>query len=167
MLEDYYVWPSTIDRVRASWLAPQIESYLEWLEAHRYSRLIVYRRLPRHGSLSLRDRGIFMVLYNTGARVQEIADLRIADADLEGPLRIRLHGKGDKWRSCPLWPETAGVLKRLTADVQESSTPLFMSRQRKPLTRFNVSRRETMDQNKPVPGEGIGCSLELYSLITF
>jgi len=46
MLEDYYVWPSTIDRVRASWLAPQIESYLGWLEAHRYSRLIVYRRLP-------------------------------------------------------------------------------------------------------------------------
>jgi site-specific recombinase XerD len=46
MLEDYYVNPATVDRVRASWLAPQIESYLEWLEAHRYSRLVVYRRLP-------------------------------------------------------------------------------------------------------------------------
>ena len=46
MLEDYYVKPSTVDRVRASWLAPQIESYLEWLESHRYSRLVVYRRLP-------------------------------------------------------------------------------------------------------------------------
>src|SRR5208283_193075 len=46
MLEDYYVKPSTIDRVRSSWLAPQIESYLGWLEAHRYSHLIVYRRLP-------------------------------------------------------------------------------------------------------------------------
>jgi integrase/recombinase XerD len=44
MLEDYYVKPSTVDRVRASWLAPQIESYLEWLESHRYSRLVVYRR---------------------------------------------------------------------------------------------------------------------------
>jgi hypothetical protein len=29
MLEDYYVKPSTIDRVRSSWLAPQIERYLE------------------------------------------------------------------------------------------------------------------------------------------
>jgi integrase/recombinase XerD len=38
MIEDYYVKPSTIDRVRSS--------YLEWLEAHRYSRLVVYRRLP-------------------------------------------------------------------------------------------------------------------------
>jgi integrase len=46
MLEDYYVKPSTIDRMRCSWLAPQIESYLEWLEAHGYSRLVVYRRLP-------------------------------------------------------------------------------------------------------------------------
>jgi len=46
MLEDYSVKPSTIDRIRGSWLAPQIESYLEWLEAHGYSRLVVYRRLP-------------------------------------------------------------------------------------------------------------------------
>jgi integrase/recombinase XerD len=46
MLEYYYVKPSTIDRVRSSWLAPQIESYLEWLQAHSYSRLVVYRRLP-------------------------------------------------------------------------------------------------------------------------
>ncbi len=46
MLEDYYVKPATIDRVRGSWLAPQIESYLEWLQAHGYSRLVVYRRLP-------------------------------------------------------------------------------------------------------------------------
>ena len=46
MLEDYYVKPSTIDRVRASWLAPQIENYLQWLEVHHYSRLVVYRRLP-------------------------------------------------------------------------------------------------------------------------
>jgi integrase/recombinase XerD len=106
MLEDYYVKPSTVDSVRASWLAPQIESYL--------------------------------ALYSTGARLQEMADLRIADAELDGPLRIRLQGKGDKWGSCTLWPETAEVLKRLTADVQESSTPLFKSRQRKPLTRFGI-----------------------------
>jgi integrase len=46
MLEDYYVKPSTIDRVRSSWMAPQIESYLEWLQAHGYSRLVAYRRLP-------------------------------------------------------------------------------------------------------------------------
>jgi integrase/recombinase XerD len=46
MFEDYYVKPSTSDRIRASWLAPQIESYWEWLQAHGFSRLVVYRRLP-------------------------------------------------------------------------------------------------------------------------
>jgi site-specific recombinase XerD len=80
-----------------------------------------------------------MVLYNTGARAQEVADLKVEDVDLDGPLRVRLHGKGDKWRSCPLWPETAELLKRLTADVRgNQSVPLFMSRQREPLTRFGI-----------------------------
>jgi len=44
MLEDYYVQPSTIDRIRSSRLAPQVESYLEWLQTHGYARLVVYRR---------------------------------------------------------------------------------------------------------------------------
>jgi site-specific recombinase XerD len=57
----------------------------------------LFKALPRQGSLSLRDRALFMLLYNTGARVQEIADLRVGDVDLEPPLRARPHGKGDKW----------------------------------------------------------------------
>jgi integrase/recombinase XerD len=114
--------------------APPQPDYLEHDEIET-----LFKNLPRQGTLSLRDRAIFMVLYNTGARVQEIADLRIADVDLDGSLRIRLHGKGDKWRSCPLWPETAEMLKRLTADVQQDQlSPLFMFRQRKPLTRFGI-----------------------------
>jgi hypothetical protein len=36
MPEGDYVKLSTIDRVRDSWLAPPIESYLEWLQAHGY-----------------------------------------------------------------------------------------------------------------------------------
>jgi hypothetical protein len=27
-----------------------------------------------------------------------VADLRGGDVDLDGPFRVRLHGKGDKWR---------------------------------------------------------------------
>jgi hypothetical protein len=46
MLEDDDVELSTSDRVRASWLTPPSESYLEWLQAHGYSRLVVYRRPP-------------------------------------------------------------------------------------------------------------------------
>ena len=80
-----------------------------------------------------------MFLYNTGARVQEAADLRNADVDVDEPYKVRLHGKGDKWRCCPLWPETAALLKRLmTSKPAEETASVFLSQQRKPLTRFGI-----------------------------
>ena len=36
MLEHYFVKPSTLDRIRGSWLGSHIESYVDWLEAHGY-----------------------------------------------------------------------------------------------------------------------------------
>jgi integrase/recombinase XerD len=99
----------------------------------------LFQTLPRNGSLALRDRALLMFLYNTGARVQEAADVRLTDVDLNEPYRVRLHGKGDKWRSCPIWPETAELLTQLvTAGQTEKTAPLFLSQQRKPLTRFGI-----------------------------
>jgi len=87
----------------------------------------------------LRDRAILTLMYNTGARVQEIADLRVQDIDLDGPHRVRLHGKGDKWRACPIWPETAQLLKQLESVHEgKSDAPLFYSRLHAPLTRFGL-----------------------------
>jgi site-specific recombinase XerD len=97
------------------------------------------RRLPRDGRLALRDRTLVLFLYNTGARVQEIADLRVAHLRLgEHPL-VRLHGKGDKWRTCPLWRQTADLLEQLLASVSEPdpSGPVFSANGR-PLTRFGI-----------------------------
>ena len=99
----------------------------------------LFQALPRDGDLALRDRTLLMFLYNTGARVQEAADLRNADIDLDEPYRARLHGKGDKWRCCPLWPETVTLLKRLTTGRSaEKTSPVFLSQQRKALTRFGI-----------------------------
>ena len=59
--------------------------------------------------------------------------------DLSEPYRVWLHGKGDKWRSCPIRPETAQLLKQLvTAEPTEETAPVFLSQQRKPLTRFGI-----------------------------
>ena len=99
----------------------------------------LFQSLPKDGNLALRDRTLLMFLYNTGARVQEAADVRKADIDFDEPYRVRLHGKGDKWRCCPLWPETVALLKRLlTAKPAEKNSPVFLSQQRKPLTRFGI-----------------------------
>jgi hypothetical protein len=47
MLEHYYAKPSTIDRIRGSWLGSQIENYVGWMEANGYSSRTVFRRMPR------------------------------------------------------------------------------------------------------------------------
>lgn len=99
----------------------------------------LFKSLPVDGALALRDRALFMLLYNVGARVQEIADLRVGDVDLDGPLRIRLHGKGDKWRCCPIWPVTATLLKQLeSVGAGNKQAPLFVSIRHQPLTRFGI-----------------------------
>jgi integrase/recombinase XerD len=46
MLEEYFLKPSTIDRIRSSWLSPQIERYVEWMHAQGYSSRNVFRRVP-------------------------------------------------------------------------------------------------------------------------
>ena len=99
----------------------------------------LFQTLPTQGNLALRDRALLMFLYNTGARVQEVADLTNADIDLDEPYKVRLHGKGDKWRCCPLWPQTVALLKRLiAANSAQKASAVFLSQQRKPLTRFGI-----------------------------
>lgn len=46
MLERYFVKPSTVDRIRGSWLAPEIERYVEWMASQGYAIRNVYRRVP-------------------------------------------------------------------------------------------------------------------------
>jgi integrase/recombinase XerD len=71
--------------------------------------------------------------------VQEAADVRLRDVDLTEPYRVRLHGKGDKWRSCPIWPETAELLKKLvTLKSTDSAAPVFLSHQGRSLTRYGI-----------------------------
>jgi len=45
MLEHFFVKPSTIDRIRGTWLGPQIDGYVEWLETNGYARPTILRRV--------------------------------------------------------------------------------------------------------------------------
>ncbi|MGH9135460.1 MAG: tyrosine-type recombinase/integrase [Acidimicrobiales bacterium] len=97
------------------------------------------RRLPTEGCLALRDRALVLFLYNTGARVQEAADLRVEHLDLGGHLLARLHGKGDKWRTCPLWHQTAELLQTLidSRPKVDPHAPVFAANGH-PLTRSGI-----------------------------
>src|ERR1700690_1530416 len=97
--------------------------------------------LPVDGRHALRDRALIVFLYNTGARVQEAADLRAGDLLLDPTPRVHLHGKGDKWRVCPLWGETAALLSRLLAEQGSGGTqerPVFTGAGEAALTRFGI-----------------------------
>ncbi len=92
-----------------------------FLERDEVEQLL--RHLPRHGRLALRDRALLLFLYNTGARAQEAADLRAGQLDLGKHPLVRLHGKGDKWRTCPLWHQTAELLSSLLASPGPAPGP--------------------------------------------
>jgi site-specific recombinase XerD len=102
----------------------------------------LFERLPELGRFALRDRVLLLFLYNTGARVQEVADLRIEHLTLQQPAYVRLHGKGNKWRQCPLWEETAEQLKALLGQrAADPQAPVFLSAAGRPLTRFGIYKR--------------------------
>ena len=106
-------------------------------------------RMPGYGHPDFRP--VLAYYRNTGARVQEVVDLQWRDLDLEAPARVRLHGKGDKWRTCPLWTETAERLHRFRAHPPVSpqpDDPVFTSRHGTAFTRFGVYklvRRHTQE----------------------
>jgi site-specific recombinase XerD len=110
---------------------------IRFLDRAEITKMLV--AIPKQGRHALRDRALLVFLYNTGARVQEVADLRSGQLDLGEHARVRLCGKGGKWRACPLWDETARLLRALGENAApDSAAPVFTARKGRPLTRFGI-----------------------------
>jgi integrase/recombinase XerD len=112
---------------------------VEYLEADELRAML--EATDPSTSTGRRDHALLLALFNTGARVQELLDLRPVDCQLDRPYQVRLYGKGRKERLCPLWPNTAEVLRRLMAEagLDDASTDrLFRNRRGEPLTRFGA-----------------------------
>ena len=117
-------------------VAPPATGYLE-----RDQIEALFARLPQKGPFALRDRVLLLFLYNTGARVQEVAELKVGNLEFDDPPRVHLHGKGDKWRVCPLWPDTSQLLQTLLAQhggSDHADQPVFLSHQGHALTRYGI-----------------------------
>lgn len=84
------------------------------------------------------------LLYDTGARVQELIDLKIGDISLNETVTVTLTGKGEKSRIVPVMKPTGELLKQyiknagLNAPVYNTNY-LFTNRSNKPLTRAGVT----------------------------
>ena len=86
-----------------------------------------------------RDKALLLLLYNTGARVQEVVDLDLCDIRLHPVPVVSLEGKGRKQRTCPLWTRTVDALKAWLAQRGDAGEPLFLNSQGRRLSRSGVS----------------------------
>ncbi|MCP3997796.1 MAG: site-specific integrase [bacterium] len=86
-----------------------------------------------------RDRALLLLMYNTGARVQELVDLDVCDIRLDPVPIVTLEGKGRKQRTCPLWARTVDGLKQWLAQRGDADGPLFLNAQGRPLSRSGVA----------------------------
>ena len=101
----------------------------------------VLEAVDRSTPLGRRDLALLQFLYNTGARAQEVVDLRLPAVRFDAPAQVRLLGKGRKERLCPLWTETTALLRAMLKDRAVSVTddqPLFVNATGRPLTRFGL-----------------------------
>ena len=112
---------------------------IDYLERQEIDSIL--RAIDRTTPRGSRDYALLATMFNTGARVQEIADLRACDLQLARPFQVRLIGKGRKERYCPLWPQTAAVLRAFSKERnldERSEAHLFLNHQGRPLTRFGI-----------------------------
>jgi integrase/recombinase XerD len=89
-----------------------------------------------------RDRVLFALMYNTGARVSEAIGLRRSDVELAPSRTVRINGKGRKQRVVPLWPSTADRLREWLPRIGPlPESPLFPNSHGGALSRSGVEDR--------------------------
>jgi len=126
--------------IRATPFKKTAKTMIGYLEKAEMDALLA--QPDRRTSLGDRDHALLLFLYNSGARADEAAKLTIDNLQLGPQSSVRLHGKGNKFRTCPLWPITATSLSRLVANRGKSDA-VFLSRINQPLTRFGIHRLVT------------------------
>ena len=91
-----------------------------------------------------RDLTLMATLYDTGARVQELIDLKIRDIRLTKPATITVTGKGNKKRSVPIMEKTRDLLENYMIENHllengKQNHPLFLNSNRRSFTRPGIA----------------------------
>lgn len=135
-------WPEHLDqarRVLAITFKRTDHRTIDYMEAGELRTLL--EQVDRRTVWGRRDYVLLVLLFNTGARVQELVALRTTDLRLMSPPSVKFFGKGRRERICPLWPETAQLLQQYIADTgldSSAAQTLFQNHRGAPLTRFGV-----------------------------
>ena len=91
-----------------------------------------------------RDATLLATLYDTAARVQELADLTVGDIRLDAPAMAALTGKGNKTRHVPLGDNTAALLNAYLAEYRlkgpgHDDDAVFVNQQGTKLSRGGIA----------------------------
>lgn len=134
--------PEQLDRCRRVRELPRArteEREAEYLDSDETVRLLQAPDADRVAGA--RDRALLLLLYNTGARVQEVCNLDIKHIRLDEVPCVRLLGKGRKERVCPLWKKTVTALKAWLQHRQAAGdeAPLFLNANGRRLSRSGVA----------------------------
>jgi integrase/recombinase XerD len=105
---------------------------------------ILLKQPNKHTSKGRRDLTLLSVLYDTGARVHELIDIKVRDIILQEPATIILTGKGNKMRRVPVIKNTVILLQSYLLENRldqpsRNEDPLFTNNQHHKLTREGVS----------------------------
>ena len=107
--------------------------------------------------LGLRDQVMLIFFYDTGARVQEVLNVRLYDLKLDATPKVTLHGKGNKVRVVPLMKDTIQHLNRYMSvfhagESMASAQYLFYT--------------ERKGQRKPICDDTVRLMMQKYADLT-
>lgn len=131
---EHLAWCS---EVRSVPFKKAVKTVIGYLEKHEMDALL--RAPDRRSSLGARDHALLLFLYNSGARADEAARLPVGNLQLGTSASVRILGKGNKWRVCPLWPATVAAVQQLVVG-RDPEDQVFRGRTGEPMTRFGVHR---------------------------
>jgi integrase/recombinase XerD len=149
-ISSFCTWMQTQDPARmACWqdilaipAKKQARPVISHLTAGQARRLLAQPdRSTRQGQ---RDATLLATLYDTGARVQELADLAVRDIRLQHPALASLTGKGRKTRHVPLAGNTTELLAAYLAEHRldkpgHDDHPVFYGQHRARLSRGGIA----------------------------
>lgn len=122
---------------------------ISFITKHEYESMLEVCSNP--DVLSLRDKMILMILYNTGCRVSELVHLCVSDISIEtdGTSSIRFFGKGRKERITPIWKSTATFIDNyIKLQNLNRNNCLLLNNRNGNLTRSGVGQRITIITEK-------------------
>lgn len=106
---------------------------------------LILNQIDETNKLGLRDKTLLTLMYDTGARVDEIINLSIDDIRLDKPETVKIHGKGNKTRIVPIMGNTVALIKKYVLEYRilekkyTNINNLFFNRSYQPLTKMGIT----------------------------